>query len=61
VNVADSDGTTPLHVAARSGDRRLIDVLVAAGANREARDDNGGTPADVAEAAVRLLVAPSGS
>ena len=37
-------GETPLHRAAAFGTERMIDLLLAAGASREARDRNGDTP-----------------
>lgn len=41
---------TPLHAAARSGQARSVQTLLSAGADRNARDPKGKTPADVAEA-----------
>lgn len=44
-------GFTPLHAAAQHGDDRLVDRLLAAGADPSAATDDGRTAADVAEAA----------
>lgn len=54
VNARDSNGSTPLHVAARPwwGEKvELASVLLAAGADRQARDAAGRTPRDIAAAA----------
>ena len=49
INARDSSGETPLHSAARSADPRLINILVAAGADVEARTTRyGRTPLHVA-------------
>ncbi len=50
VNVAESDGTTPLHWAVHQNDLDLVDRLIRAGANVKAANDYGVTP--MSEAAV---------
>ena len=40
--------TTPLHEAAAAGDEARIDALLADGADDEAQDEQGHTPADLA-------------
>jgi hypothetical protein len=47
-NDADDAGYSPLSMAAGSGSRPTIDVLLAAGANPALRNDGGMTPADSA-------------
>lgn len=49
-NVADSMGDTPLHDAARFGHVKVVQRLVAHGADRAARNTAGLTPLDVAVA-----------
>ncbi|CAN0265635.1 unnamed protein product, partial [Scytosiphon promiscuus] len=44
VHLADSSGTTPLHIAAHQNDSRAIDALISAGAYLEAKDIFCGTP-----------------
>ena len=46
VNAESSEGDTPLHMAAGSGNRILVEELLAAGADIDARDRAGLTPAD---------------
>lgn len=52
INATDSDQRTALHLAALTlpGDSAIIELLLAAGANLEARDKNGSTPAILAAA-----------
>jgi len=38
VHARDTDGATPLHYAAEAGDRRIVNVLLDAGADINARD-----------------------
>ncbi len=47
-DVADPEGSTPLHVAATRAHVGNIEALLRAGADREARTKAGETPADVA-------------
>jgi len=57
VNVKDLYGGTPLHVAARNGDREIVELLLAKGARRDARDSNGKTPGEcAADRGVRELL-----
>lgn len=49
VNVRDLDKNTPLHIAARTGDKEMIQLLIAKGAKRNLKNDEGKTPADLAE------------
>lgn len=44
VNLPRNDGATPLHIAAKSANHTALKVLLAAGANREARTEEGETP-----------------
>ena len=44
VNARDSDGRTPLHLAAETNSLIVIQVLLAAGANSNARAGDGSTP-----------------
>jgi uncharacterized protein len=48
VNATQAQGFTPLHAAAQNGDSDLAAVLLAAGADKDARLDDGRTAADVA-------------
>jgi ankyrin repeat protein len=48
VNARQQQGWTPLHGAAQSGDRDLVKLLLAKGADREARADTGQTALDLA-------------
>ena len=50
VNVAEPDGTTPLHWAVHNGDVQLVERLIAAGADVSAANEYGATP--MSEAAV---------
>jgi ankyrin repeat protein len=47
VNVANLDGTTPLHAAARIGSGRLVYELLQRGADVNCKDANGSTPLDI--------------
>jgi len=44
VAVADADGLTPLHWAARAGNLEIVGLLVRAGASVNAQDGSGQTP-----------------
>lgn len=44
VNVAEPDGTTPLHWAVRGADREMVELLIARGANVKAANRYGQTP-----------------
>lgn len=44
VNTKDSDESTPLHVAAHSGNSKVVKMLIDAGADVRAVDDEGLTP-----------------
>jgi ankyrin repeat protein len=48
VNARDSQGRTPLMLAAMGGARQLVVVLMAAGADATLRDPSGRTAADLA-------------
>lgn len=57
VGDAQHGGFTPLHAAAQHGDDAVVDLLLAAGADRAPAADDGRTPADLAEAAGHLDLA----
>ena len=46
VNAADNSGDTPLHVAAKKGSENIIEILLEAGANEDARNILDETPED---------------
>jgi len=48
VNVAQRGGWTPLHQAADHGNQRLVELLLEAGADRQAKSSDGRTPAQMA-------------
>lgn len=48
LKVVDGLGQTALHYAAQFGPARLVRNLLRKGANRDVRDQNGMTPADLA-------------
>ena len=45
---AKASGWTPLAVAAHRGHKEVAELLIAKGADVNAKDNNGGTPLDVA-------------
>ena len=55
-NSGDYDGRTPLHLAAASGNMRVVEFLVSKLADVSAQDLNGATPADDAVTSERTLV-----
>jgi ankyrin repeat protein len=59
VNAVQRDSFTPLGEAAQNGDLPLVELLLAAGADRSARTSDGRTPADLAEAAGHAQLAAS--
>jgi len=47
INTPDADMTrTPLHLAVRSNEPKLVDVLLMAGASKDAKDGSGETAID---------------
>lgn len=56
-NVSQALGHTPLHQAAGRGFKLVVEMLLAAGADAEARSENGATPADLAKAAGHVALA----
>ncbi len=48
VNETNAEGTTPLHVAASSGDARAVEALVKAGASLNVQNHDGNTPLHLA-------------
>ena len=57
VNAAGPKGVTALHAAAKAGFARVVDVLLKAGADREARTKAGETPLDLARRNKRAAAA----
>jgi hypothetical protein len=58
VNLEDvGDYRTPLHVAAFSGNAKIVDILLKNGADPRAEDANGFTPADAARDAANVSLA----
>jgi ankyrin repeat protein len=51
VNATQHGGFTPLHEAAQHGDVEMVELFLSAGADPTVRVADGGTPADLAEAA----------
>jgi len=51
-----SDGSTPLHLAARFDQRDAAELLIERGADTDARDGDGRTPAEVAVGDARELL-----
>jgi ankyrin repeat protein len=51
VNATQHGGFTPLHEAAQHGDVEMVELFLSAGADPTTRVAEGGTPADLAEAA----------
>jgi ankyrin repeat protein len=51
VNATQHGGFTPLHGAAQHGDVEMVELFLSAGADPTIRVPDGGTPADLAEAA----------
>lgn len=49
INACDKKGETPLHKAARSGLYDMVDILLVAGADPSIKNDDGKTPANLAE------------
>src|SRR2546421_5314690 len=48
LNASDTDGNTPLHVAAGYGQKEMVALLLSHGANVNARRNNGATPLHIA-------------
>ena len=46
VNARDSGGSTHLHQEAINGHKEIVELLIAEGANVNAKDDDGATPLD---------------
>lgn len=57
VNACKSDGSTPLHVAAQTGQSEMVKLFLARGADPQARNAAGQTPADLAETGGYTLLA----
>ena len=49
INEEDGIGWTPLHLASENGHVEVITALLAAGADKTIRDEDGKTPHDVAK------------
>ena len=56
VHARAADGSTPLHLAARFGQRGAAELLLEFGADAGARDGDGRTPAEVAAGDTRELL-----
>jgi len=54
----DEEGRTPLHLAANLGSVKVVELLLQQGADKEARDNAGRIPKDVAGTHCRHLVDP---
>ena len=48
MNAKEQDGYTPLHLA-RRGHKEIVELLIAAGADVNAKGDDGRTPLDMAD------------
>ena len=48
IEIRNEDDETPLHIAAKSGNREALDILLRAGASMSALDCDGRTPIQVA-------------
>ena len=59
-NARSADGSTPLHLAARFDQRDAAELLLEHGADPEARDGNGRTPAELAGGDTRDLLGADG-
>jgi ankyrin repeat protein len=59
LDIADSNGVTPLHIAALRGQRNACELLIANGANVDAKDKYGRTPAHHAVRAGNIETANS--
>jgi len=46
VNEKNKDGLTPLHLAVKSGHKRIVELLIAKGSDVNAKDTRGGTSLD---------------
>ena len=60
VHARTADGSTPLHLAARFDQRDAAELLLAHGADTDARDGGGRTPATVAGGETRELLGAGG-
>ena len=59
-NARSADGSTPLHLAARFDQRDAAELLLEHGADPEARDGDGRTPAELADGDTRDLLGADG-
>lgn len=48
LNYNDSDGNTPLHIAASFGDLNIVWILIDKGSNLDWRNNDGNTPLHIA-------------
>ena len=46
INARDQNGSTPLHWAARYGQKQVVELLINKGADVDAKDNSGSTPLD---------------
>jgi len=53
-------GMTPLHHAAKFGYKKIVELLIANGANVNAKNDNGWTPLDWTEGEIADLLRKHG-
>lgn len=58
VNAVNEEGNTPLHLAAAAAHREIIQMLIEAGANKNARNKDGKRPADVVGDELRPALEP---
>jgi ankyrin repeat protein len=60
INCKSAESLTPLHFAAKRGDKEMILLLIDSGADLNAQSSSGKIPADFANSKVRLLFDPEG-
>ena len=61
INARDIMANTPLHWAAKAGNKNLIDKLLSGGADINAKNISGHTPLDMASGSVKKLLIENGA